>query len=171
MTREIWKAIPDWPEYKVSNHARVKRVVPSKKNYWNNHILSPGRAGPMGYKYVHLHRDRKQYTHYIHALMLQAFRGPRPSPEYDASHEDGDHLNNVLSNLKWRTKKENNALKMKHGTHPFGSKHVNSKLTKRQVHKIRALHGKMTQREIGKIFDLDQAYVSLVQLRKRRKYD
>jgi hypothetical protein len=70
-----------------------------------------------GYQSIKL-RGRGRY---VHRLMLEAFVGPCPTG-HQAAHCDGDRHNNVLTNLRWATRKENEADKLRHGTHQYGAR-------------------------------------------------
>lgn len=56
----------------------------------------------------------------VHALVLEAFVGPRPTPRHHGAHEDRDRTNNRLTNLRWALPVENEADKRRHGTHRNG---------------------------------------------------
>jgi len=38
---------------------------------------------------------------YVDELVCEAFHGPRPSPEHEVRHRDGNITNNRASNLMW----------------------------------------------------------------------
>jgi hypothetical protein len=54
----------------------------------------------------------------VSRLILETFVGPAPTPKHHAAHRDGKVRNNTLSNLSWKTAKENCADKVRHGTVP-----------------------------------------------------
>ncbi|HFU3841866.1 TPA: HNH endonuclease signature motif containing protein [Streptococcus suis] len=59
-----------------------------------------------GYQYVHLVKDRKKETKYIHRLVGEAFlENPKKLPQID--HIDGNKLNNSVTNLRWVTASQN----------------------------------------------------------------
>jgi len=57
----------------------------------------------------------------------------------EASHKDGNRLNNNLENLEWKTHESNIADKFKHGTMVMGEQVWNSKLKDFQIPEIKAL--------------------------------
>jgi hypothetical protein len=71
----------------------------------------------------------------IHAVVLEAFVGPRPKGKY-ACHKDGDKSRNWLSNLYWGTPVENQTDRVLHGNGQGGEENGSAKLTKRQALKI-----------------------------------
>lgn len=113
---EIWKPYPECPKYQVSNLGRVKgpygKVLAAPENQW-------------GYRGVTL-VDRKVYSRgqverRVHRMVLETFVGPRPDG-MDATHLDGDKLNNQADNLSWRSRSDNIKDQVAHGTHRNSSK-------------------------------------------------
>jgi hypothetical protein len=96
---EIWKDIPGFLEYQVSNLGRVKSFKGKKEK-----ILRPFYTGS-GYLQVGLTQCGRQNLKYVHRLVLWAFEG----------HPKGrqcDHINmikddNRIENLRWVTRKQN----------------------------------------------------------------
>lgn len=90
---------------------------------------------------VNLKINGKTNTERVHRLVLQAFVGQCPEG-WDGCHNDGNPLNNSLSNLRWDTKAANIADSVRHGTKKdppvrFGEAHHNTTLTAKQVEEIR----------------------------------
>lgn len=135
---EEWRAVDGWPCYQVSNFGRVKSLPRIARRFsprwgvWSNmhlreKILTPSRFHGTDRHGVKRQKPaaalvcfqteagaRKQYF-YVHALVLSAFVGPRPTG-MEACHGDGDGLNNRLGNLRWDTHAENVKDSIKHGT-------------------------------------------------------
>lgn len=74
-----------------------------------------------GYWLVSLSREGEDSMCYVHALVLEAFVGPRP-PGLEVCHRDGDPKNANLSNLAYGSSGENKLDQVRHGTHPMKSK-------------------------------------------------
>lgn len=109
-----WRAIPGYEgEYEVSDDGRVRNVR-------TMHVLRPSLNGP-GYRQVNLHVDGVRKTRAVHALVAEAFIGPRPDGLV-TRHLDGDELNNHPSNLVYGTPRDNALDAVDHGTHPNASK-------------------------------------------------
>lgn len=105
------------------------------------------------YPQVALAKEGKNYWHSVHTLVLETFVGPKPSPEMQSRHLDGDRFNFDASNLVWGTTTENQADKERHGTCQRGSKHGRAKLDEAKVLALRA------RRAAGERFrDLAEAF-------------
>ncbi len=100
MKQEIWKPIPNYNEYEVSNLGRVKSL--KRKTPL---ILSPSSDGS-GYLGVNLSVNNIQTYRRIHRLVALAFIGPCPNG-LEACHNDGNNKNNRLDNLRYDTHKAN----------------------------------------------------------------
>ena len=95
---EIWKNIPKFNGYKISNCGRVKNT--------NNKILKPFDNGN-GYKQVHLMKNGKRYVKYVHRLVAECFiANPNNLPQ--VNHINFNKSNNQVDNLEWVTNQENN---------------------------------------------------------------
>lgn len=124
-----WRA--KFRTYGLSQDGRV--WVRSAKRFWQSRKLTP-------YSNTYLHttlgnkNGRKKI--YIHRLMLETFVGPCP-PGCEAAHNNGIKTDNRLSNLRWATRKENQADRVLHGTVSRGEMNGRSKLVVREVLEIR----------------------------------
>lgn len=100
METEIWKDIKGYDgKYRVSSAGRVKTVLPKE------HIRKFGNNGH-GYQFVPLSIDGKVRNHYVHRLVAEAFL-ENPYNKHTVNHNDGNKLNNNVSNLSWMTQSEN----------------------------------------------------------------
>jgi hypothetical protein len=125
---EIWRPVPDFPTYLVSNLGRVQG--PRK--------ILKGWVTDDGYTKVKLCRvGLKDETRTIHTLVLEAFIGPRPEGQ-QARHLRGVAAGNALDNLKWGTAEENSNDRKLHGTDNAGERSGRAKLTWDLVRKMRA---------------------------------
>lgn len=79
-TREIWRAVPMFDAYEVSNLGRVRRVKRGEKNGAPRKVLKPW-AGVGGETYVTLRAEAHSHTCAVSALVEIAFRRRRPSRE------------------------------------------------------------------------------------------
>lgn len=123
LSNEKWVRIPTLTgDYAVSDKGRVK------SNYKNGNslILQPISNGQNDRDYLFVILDGKK--HYIHHLVLNAFRGKRPS-QHDSDHIDGNRHNNMLENLRYLHQSINRSHK--------GEKHAGHKLNNKAVKLIR----------------------------------
>jgi hypothetical protein len=124
----------------------------------------PYACNGMGYGVVVI----AEVTCYVHTVVCEIVYGPKPSQDYIASHKCGNgHL--ACANprhLRWQTRTEDCEDRVIHGTVARGSGQWNSRLTEDQVLEIRALSGKLSQKEIAKQFDIDPTTVSDIIRRK-----
>jgi hypothetical protein len=117
---EQWRPIFGWEGcYEVSDHGRVRSldraviaVTPHGKlgvrRFQGRVLVAPPTLA--GYPHVCFtapgHHRR---TKYVHDLVLSAFVGPKPKG-MEVCHNDGDRLNNNLSNLRYDTRKQPRAV-------------------------------------------------------------
>lgn len=99
----IWKTIPDYPSYQISNTGLVKSF---KIDKINGRILKP--KNHKGYKSVDLSNENHEINSFqIHRLVLSTFSPIDGWQELTVNHKDGDPSNNNLENLEWMTRTEN----------------------------------------------------------------
>lgn len=109
-TAEEWRQITDHPNYEVSNKGNVRRATDGVNTYAGRHLKHHERADGRFQVVISL-GNRRSRSVCIHVLVAQAFLDPRPAPNMEINHIDGDHQNNVATNLEWLTGLEN----MRHG--------------------------------------------------------
>lgn len=103
---EIWRAIPGFSAYEVSDFGRVRRRE-AKGRWAAEHVLRPGIAHS-GHLYVLLKGDdgqtRKQF---VHRLVAATFIGPPPFECAMVLHHDDDPTHNRPANLYWGDRQQN----------------------------------------------------------------
>lgn len=102
---EIWKKIPGYPNYEISNSGRIKRIKRGRHTQPGK-ILKP-ILNKDGYYVACLVENKLSQTMTIHYLVMIAFLPPKPEHYDQARHLDGDRLNNNVSNLRWGNAQEN----------------------------------------------------------------
>lgn len=127
---ERWAKITG-TNYSISTLAQVRN---DRTGRILKHLPNPG-----GYSMVALKYNGKIKRCYVHILVAEAFRGPRPSPRHEAAHCDGIRSHCELTNITWKTKEENWADRLIHGTHTRGEKNGRAKITEADVREIRRL--------------------------------
>lgn len=153
---EIWKPIPEYKAYLISNKGRVKRIAPGLPI-----LLKPMLC--QGYYYISIQGHGKR----IHSLVLEAFVGERPSLKMHIDHIDGNKLNNCLENLEYVTCKENSRRARELG---LVAKNTNSKLSDQQVLDIRRLLGEGSSGvQLAETFNVSQKLISNIKSNKTYK--
>ena len=154
-----------FPAYAVTSDGRIWsccRKGPGKRVEGRWRVLKP-TLDRQAYRIVRLYGNAGTWKQArVCRLVCEAFHlAPRPGQE--VRHLDGNPANDAAPNLAWGTSAENKADQKRHGTAPLGQSHHNATLTDAQVDEIRALKGKMLQREIAAKFGITQGYVSELQ--------
>ena len=103
---EIWKDIPNYEGYQVSNLGRVKSLerIDALGRKVEEKILKPQLV--RRYYRVCLCKQSIKKTYRVHRLVWEAFNGTIPEG-YEINHLDERPINNRLSNLSLVTHKEN----------------------------------------------------------------
>ena len=165
---EIWMPISKYEGlYQVSNLGRIKSLYSRTNNLKKGNIIKQ-RKNINGYLTVGLTKNNKQKTLRVHRLVAKEFcSNPKNKP--CVNHIDGKKENNNYLNLEWVTYSENHKHAYKNNLmNRKGEFHNNSKLTNEDVIYIRK--SKKTSKEISKIFDINQNYVTEIKRRKRWKH-
>ncbi|WP_047219965.1 HNH endonuclease [Delftia lacustris] len=164
---EVWRAIPGFEGYEVSNLGRVRSFrrhggrgrgftkTPRQKNL---HVAATG------YLCVTLQKpDGDRCSKYpVHSLVASAFLGPRPDG-MQIAHFDGDRQNALLENLRYATAAENAADKRRHGTNAAGERNGMHKLTESSVREVRRLHSRGdSQTSLAKKFNVSTSAIQFV---------
>lgn len=132
-TIEIWKPIQGFDGYFISSLGNLKSFL----RHTRGRVLSPF-INEIGYKMFCLTLDGKLYARTIHRLVLETFTGLKPKG-LQTGHLNGIRTDNRLENLKWVTPLENSSHKKLHGTFQYGETASQSKLTEKQVIKIKRM--------------------------------
>jgi len=170
---EIWKDIKGYGSlYQISNCGRVKslRRKNSYRRIVKERILKFG-LNSSGYYNVNLYLNNRRITIGIHRLVAEAFI-PNPENKPEVNHKDGIKTHNEDYNLEWCTSKENHAHKNEVlKKHTRGENNGRFKLTDVQIYEIKKLlkTSNLFQKEIAKIFNVTQSYISQIKLNKIRK--
>ena len=160
MVDEIWKPIPGFLGYEVSNKGQIRSY--RKRTGFGKWIIdqmpqcilkpSPARR----YLGITLRLNGKTYRKGIAELVLLAFIGPRPKG-LEICHNDGNPCNNHLSNLRYDTHVANMNDAIIHGNICLDSR----KLTDRQAQEIRWQYskGNITQKQLANNYNVCRATI------------
>ena len=107
LEKEIWKDIPNYEGYKISNLGRVKSLerIDARGNKRKEKILKPS-IDRKGYYRVALCKNSKVKKYYVHRLVYEAFNGQIPEG-LQVNHINEIKTDNRLENLNLMTAKEN----------------------------------------------------------------
>lgn len=92
-SKEEWKEINGFPNYRISNLGNVYNIN-------SNEYIKPFNNN--GYKRVNLYYNRKQKSIYVHRLVAEAFLDNFNNCRV-INHKDEDKTNNSVENLEWCT--------------------------------------------------------------------
>jgi hypothetical protein len=136
-------AVAGWSGYFVTKAGEVystRRSDRLRTKEGEVHRLRP-QALSNGYLAVRLCRKEpagiRHLSVCIHAIVAEAFLGPKPEWHQEIRHRDGNRHNNQADNLLWGTVSDNQQDSIAHGTKPLGDAHVTSKLRAVQVADIK----------------------------------
>lgn len=155
-----YKPIKDYPGYRVGDDGTVWSCLKRKG-------IKPAVIGTVWkkrkarldqnkiYLKVGLYKNGVCKHFLIQRLILEAFVGQCPEGMEACHFPNRDPTNNNLSNLRWDTPANNHLDKIAQGT-------WKSKLTFKQVDKIRKLIGTATQTKIARSFGVGNATISMI---------
>lgn len=147
-TDEVWRPVPGWPEYEVSESGAVRRLA-AGHGARAGRILKPWRNKQTGYLQVSLWRRNQDHRTTVHRLVAAAFLGAPPSPKHVVAHNDGSRDNNHWVNLRWATQRDNMADTVAHGTHNRGRRNGQAKIDEVCAVAIRRMVAMQVPREVA----------------------
>lgn len=138
----VWRTIPSYPQYEVSDDGRVRRRETQRELKLNRHRS--------GYMMAKMWIDGKQRNGYVQRLLCEAFHGPAPAPKMHAAHGNGIKSDNRPDNLSWKTKTENEHDKRAHGKANIGSRNGKAVLDETVIPIIRRRAAELPRSSGGK---------------------
>lgn len=120
-------------------------------------LIWPFARGRHGYAEIQI--DGKQAT--VSRFVCREAHGEPPTPKHDAAHSCGKgHLGCVTkSHLDWKTRAENMADQLAHGTRIRGTKSPFAKLTEADVVAIRSMRGSKSLAKIGAVYGVSKGSI------------
>lgn len=164
---EECRPFPPNPAYLVHPSGKV---LNAKGSAW----LRPAVMKRGSYLAVGLWKNNKGSTWTLNKIVAWTFRGAPIAPCNHAAHEDGNKKNNAADNIFWKTKVENEADKIRHGTTNRGERNGQVKLTDAQCAQIRAewasnpVRGEKSR--ISERWEMSQSAIGNIIRGKRRQH-
>lgn len=128
-----------------------------------------------GYQVVSVMDDGRAVTKGVHVLVCTAWHGPAPASGMEVAHEDGMRFNNAPGNVNWKTKKQNGADRVRHGTTRRGEMNIGARInemTARVIFHMRNLPSgiRPSAAEIGRLFGISDVAVLFIWKRRTWRY-
>jgi hypothetical protein len=165
---EEWRTIAVRPGFEISSYGRVRsvdRFIQDRRGQrrWRKGQLRTIRHNNRGYCQVMLtETGQKPKMFSVHALVAEAFIGPRPD-RHDINHKDRDKGNNRPENLEYVTHRENQKHSHRMYVAGVGGRMGAPKLNESQVSEMRRLHvAGVKGRAIAKQFGVSEASASMI---------
>lgn len=172
---ELWLSIPGFNGYEVSSIGNVKSsdkncILKGGKFVRKGKILKSSNNG--GYRQVVLYANNiTPVTIKVHRLVALAFI-PNPENKETVNHKNGIKNDNRVENLEWATRSENTKHKYIIGIDSNkGTRHPNSKLTEKDVLKIRTFTTDIKTRiSLSIRYGVSTSHIFSIQTRKSWKH-
>jgi len=132
---EKWKTVVEFPWYDVSNLGRIRSWRNKKDINCGPHCLKTSLANNDRFR-ISPRKNGKAFHRHIYRLVLETFIGPCPEG-MEGCHNDDNHWNDRLWNLRWDTQAANSRDQQRNGKQVKGEQHWASILTEKQVVEIR----------------------------------
>lgn len=124
---EIWRKASGYESYEISNLGGLRnlkgKILKLKTDDW-------------GYKYFESTYKTKRISISIHRTVLKTFVGECPNG-FECSHLDGNPANNIVTNLRWTSHRDNISLKKSHNTQTRGEMVHRSRFTEQDIMDMR----------------------------------
>lgn len=170
---EIFKAIPSFPDYEVSNFGRVRtkarevrytHAVTQQEHFrtTESKFLKVQLNNRTGYKFHQLYLNKKMYNRNVHILVAEVFLPVEFGKDY-INHIDGNKHNNTVGNLERCTNEYNHEHATQTGLKASGSRVGSSVLNERCVIVIRKmLADGISHSQISKWFGVSRPTISMI---------
>lgn len=108
--------------------------------------------------------DKRHINVRVHRAVCEAFHGPPPTDEHQASHRDDNHLNNHPDNLLWETPLENMRRRIENGIDDCGHRNSRAKLSEEQITQLREILRirALTDEQVGEMFGVSRLFITKV---------
>jgi hypothetical protein len=126
---------------------------------WRRMSFGIARAGRLS---IGLRRDDQLFCKLVNRLVLETFVGPCPDG-MEGCHNNGNHLDNRVNNLRWDTHLSNMQDRKRHGRNAYGERNGSAKLAPEDIATILRRYGAGEyQKDIARDFGIRQTRVSQI---------
>lgn len=179
--KEIFKTIPSFPDYLVSNFGRVKtkarqiryvHAVTKLEHFrdTSERFLKVQYNNRTGYKFHQLYLNQKMYNRPIHSLVADAFLIKNNLNDV-VNHKDGNKHNNTVNNLEYCSNEYNHIHATQTGLKPRGERINTSILNDNCVHAIKWFLAKgVSHRELSQAFRISRPTINMISNNKIWKH-
>jgi hypothetical protein len=159
-TGERWLPIADYDRYLLSSHGKVMSLFYHHSN--RQRLLKV--LAPTSYPKVTLTNETGSCQFSISRLVAQTFLpAPAEARLRYVMPKDGNPLNVQVSNLQWVDPSETQDEAVVHYLRRRGERHAHSKLTTKEVARIRELVAQgATRQAVADLFDVSRPTISLI---------
>jgi DNA-binding XRE family transcriptional regulator len=135
-----------------------------------NSVLWPYARNKAGYAVIYSKEKGRLVR--VHQIVCEIVHGPKPFKGSEVRHLCGKGNEGCFNAkcLYWGTRKQNRNDRVIHGTDDRGEKHSSHKLITSDIIEIRKLRGKLSQRELAKIFEVSRSHIYRIQNNKTWKH-
>jgi hypothetical protein len=165
---EHWRDVVGYEgRYQVSDFGRVRSLLGRDIK-----VLKPTCNGRHAdYLTVELWDvSGKRRQRFVHSLVIRAFRGSPPTSAHRCAHDDGDNQNNSLTNLLWKTMKENMDDRERHGRTARGETSGKAKMTEAQAVIIKSLLADHSDKKIAGLVGVSHRSVEAIRAHRTWKH-
>jgi hypothetical protein len=168
--KEIWKPIPGYPWYEVSNLGRIKSLS-RPSTYIKNGVeitriykekILQAKDNGQGYVPVTLtHEIKPNKQALVHRIVARVFLGKPPKNKRHVMHLDDVRHNNAATNLRWGSNKDNVDDKVAKCRQALGETNGHATLTESGVLRIKKLlDAGRSQKAVAAKFGVNQSTIS-----------
>lgn len=164
--KRLWRYGDPLKQLKITNGEAQRFYRDVVLQYEGDECLAwPYAKYPSGYG--HMVFEGRDIT--VSRLVCEHVHGAPPTPEHHAAHSCGKGHEACVAkrHVSWKTPSGNAADKIAHDTVGRGERHGGAKLTETDVTEIRALRGKMLQRDIAAKFGVTRGAIGFIQRGER----